>query len=243
MRKLLCDSWTVRPLVTLVAGLMGVTAWAQMPGVSSATPSKERYLLVLRESVAPEGVDVVVRTLQKKYELTVLGPLTEGAVVGLIVESPRSDLAKPLATEPFVASSVMIQRPSAASGSLRTHGIHRSTPGWAMPGLYQVQLAGHFGFDIDMNQRKPAWQDPTWRARDAQRTAGVYAVADALVAEYGGRITNRSPRVDASFGWAMTEEQARRVALDARVASVSESSYSAIDGDEIRPLSGASPRP
>jgi hypothetical protein len=243
LQKLFRSGALRKTVLVLAGGLFGIPGWTQtLRHEGSAGSRPGRYLLVLRDDFDRDKLEDVVRQLEADHGLRVLARLTEGAVVGLVVESPKVDFATPLATEGLIASSVPVRAPGPAAVALPSDKILRATPGWAIPGLYQVELAGDFGFTSDIRTRKPAWQDPGWRARDVERTAAVYALADELVAEYGGRVSQRSARVNASFGWAMTELQARRVASDPRVVSVSESSYSLIDGEELqRPPAGRRP--
>lgn len=194
-------------------------AWAE------DTPERVRYMVVLKEGITPEQVPSVTGRLERDDGVRTVTTFTQGAQAGILVETSPANTLR-LSRDRAVSAVLKVGDLATASWDIPADKLYKLPTGWAIPGSYVVHVAGgHLGSEADRTQRVPAWKDPNWKDRDANRIKAVEDVATSLIAQYGGRLISTGAPADASFSCAMTEVQARRMASDTQVRFVAESAY------------------
>jgi hypothetical protein len=195
------------------------------------------YMIVLREGTDEDTLPDIQSRFERDFRLKWGGTFTRGALIGVLAEMD-AERASALRSDHAVerVQKVLPQMSSPPPPEVGGKFL-RAVPGWAVPGSYIVSLVTdewkvtftRWASPLPMPPPSPKPIDPDWRAKDDAKKAAVRAVADELIAAYGGRfVINLAPSSPA-FSCAMTEAQALAMAADPRVANVGESSYTLVD--------------
>lgn len=187
-----------------------------------------RYMVVLREGIDPEDLLAVGADLRNQPGLRVVATFSQGALIGIVVESDAfnpSEIRKWSTVERVQQLAIPGSAPPGEVGNK----FFRTSPGWAIPGVYEVMLRGHEATTNPRSEASPVGIGPDRKANGDASVAAVRMQTNQLVAAHGARLLSVFAPSSMGFSCAMNEQQAMKMATDPRVESVAESVYTLME--------------